>query len=128
MARFDLHDTEWAIIAPLLPKQGRGPLRKDDRLVLNGIFYVLRTGAPWRDLPERYGPHTTIYNRYVRWTKRGIWRDIFEALSRDCKDALVFVDSSIVKAHRAAAGAKGGSWPKVLAAHAAVAGVRFTPL
>jgi len=128
MARFDLTDEEWAIIHPLLPPQGRGPRRKDDRLVLNGIFYVLRTGAPWRDLPERYGPHTTIYNRYVRWTKRGVWREIFETLARDCKDALIFVDSSIVKAHRAAAGSKGGSWRKVLAAHEEAAAVRFTRL
>ena len=128
MARFDLTDEEWAVILPLLPPKGRGPCRKDDRLVLNGIFYVLRTGAPWRDLPERYGPHTTVYNRYIRWTKRGVWRDIFEALARDCKDALIFVDSSIVKAHRAAAGSKGGNWRRVLAAHAEVAAVRFTRL
>ena len=128
MGRFDLTDAEWAVISPLLPQPGRGPTRKDDRLVLNGVFYVLRTGSPWRDLPERYGPYTTIYNRYIRWTKRGVWRDIFDALARECKDALVFVDSSIVKAHRAAAGAKGGSWPRVSAAHAAVAAVRFTPL
>lgn len=66
MARFDLTDEEWAIIVPLLPQQGRGPERKDDRKVLNGIFYILRTGAPWRDLPERYGPRTTVYNRYIR--------------------------------------------------------------
>ncbi len=128
MARFDLTDEEWAIVAPLVPAEGRGPKRKDDRTVLNGIFYVLRTGAPWRDLPERYGPHTTVYNRYVRWAKRGVWRDIFEALACDCKDALVFVDSSIVKAHRAAAGSKGGSWHKVSDAHAEVAAVRFTRL
>ena len=128
MNRFDLTDTEWAVIAPLLPEQGRGPRRKDDRVVLNGIFYILRTGAPWRDLPERYGPHTTVYNRYVRWAKRGVWSDIFNALSRECKDALIFVDSSIVKAHRAASGAKGGSWGRVSGAHAAVAAVRFTPL
>jgi len=81
MARFDLTDDEWAVIDPLLPVQGRGPRRKDDRTILNGIFYILRTGAPWRDLPDRYGPHTTVYNRYVRWTKRGIWTGIFEALS-----------------------------------------------
>lgn len=92
-------------IAPFLLSQGRGPQRKDDRVILNGIFYVLRTGAPWRDLPDRYGPHTTVYNRYVRWTKRGIWGDILEALSRDYKDALIFVGSSIVKPHRTAAGA-----------------------
>ncbi len=64
MARFDLTDEEWMIISPLLPARGRGPKRKDDRRVLNGIFYILRTGAPWRDLPERYGPRTTVYNRY----------------------------------------------------------------
>lgn len=128
MARFDLSDEEWAVIQPLLPQQGRGPRRKDDRTVLNGIFYILRTGAPWRDLPERYGPHTTVYNRYVRWGLRGVWRDIFEALARSCKDALIFIDSSIVKAHRAAAGSKKGNWQKVLDAHAGVAAVRFTRL
>ena len=128
MARFDLSDEEWAVIEPLLPKKGRGPARKDDRTVLNCIFYILRTGAPWRDLPDRYGPHTTVYNRYVRWGKRGVWQGIFEALATECEDALIFVDSSIVKAHRAAAGAKGGSFAKVLDAHAAVAAVKFTPL
>jgi len=128
MARFDLSDEEWVAIAPLLPAKGRGPERKDDRTVLNGIFYILRTGAPWRDLPARYGPHTTVYNRYVRWAKRGIWQGIFEALARDCKDALIFVDSSIVKAHRAAAGSKGGSWRRVSDAHAEVAAARFTRL
>jgi transposase len=128
MARFDLSDEEWAVIEPLLPKKGRGPARKDDRTVLNCICYILRTGAPWRDLPDRYGPHTTVYNRYVRWGKRGVWQGIFEALATECEDALIFVDSSIVKAHRAAAGAKGGSFAKVLDAHAAVAAVKFTPL
>ena len=128
MARFGLSDEEWAVIEPLLPKKGRGPTRKDDRMVLNGIFYILRTGAPWRDLPDRYGPHTTVYNRYVRWGDRGIWRGIFEALANQCEDALVFVDSSIVKAHRSASGAKGGSFNKVLDAHAAVAAVKFMPL
>ena len=128
MARFDLSDEEWAVIQPLLPKKGRGPARKDDRTILNGIFFTLRTGAPWRDLPERYGPHTTVYNRYVRWGERGVWRGIFEALASECEDALVFVDSSIVKAHRAASGAKGGSFAKVLDAHAAAAAVRFTSL
>ena len=128
MARFDLSDEEWATIAPLLPKKGRGPARKDDRIILNGIFYILRTGAPWRDLPDRYGPHTTVYNRYVRWGLRGIWTGIFNALAGECKDSLVFIDASIVKAHRCASGAKGGNWRKVLAAHAAVAQVRFTRL
>ncbi len=86
--RFDLSDEEWAVIEPLLPKGGRGPKRMDDRRVLNGIFYILRTGAPWRDLPERYGPRTTIYNRYARWARRGIWKAIFDGLAEHSGDSL----------------------------------------
>ena len=126
MARFDLSDEEWAVIEPLLPKDGRGPKRKDDRKILNGVFYVLRTGAPWRDLPERYGPYTTVYSRYNRWDERGVWKDIFDALAEECEDSLIFIDASIVKAHRAASGSKRGSWRKVLDAHAAVAQAKFT--
>jgi len=128
MGRFDLSDEEWAIIEPHFPIAGRDPARQDDRRVLNGIFYILRTGAPWRDLPERYGPRTTVYNRYNRWGQRGIWKAIFDALAKERKDSLIFIDSSIVKAHRAAAGSKKGNWRNVLDAHAAVAQVRFTRL
>ena len=89
--------------------------------ILNGIFYVLRSGCPWRDLPECYGPYTTCYNRYNRWTKRGIWKAIFDRLATKSKHSLHMIDSTIVRAHRSVSGAKGGNWPKVLAAHAAVA-------
>src|SRR5262245_37032300 len=95
MARFDLSDAEWAIIAPLLPKS-RGVARVDDRRVLNGIFWILRTGSPWRDLLERYGPYTTVYNRFNRWAKAGVWVRIFEALAARFPDSLQFIDSSIV--------------------------------
>jgi transposase len=73
MSRYDLTDSEWRVIEPLLPNKPRGVPRVDDRRVLNGIFWVLRSGAPWRDLPERYGPRTTCYNRFVRWRKAGVW-------------------------------------------------------
>ena len=63
MSRYDLTHFEWRVIEPLLPNKPRGVPRVDDRRVLNGIFWVLRSGAPWRDLPERYGPRTTCYNR-----------------------------------------------------------------
>ena len=66
MARYDLGEAEWRLIEPLLPNKPPGVARVDDRRVINGIFYVLRTGSPWRDLPGRYGPHTTVYNRYNR--------------------------------------------------------------
>ncbi|MCH8347223.1 MAG: transposase [Proteobacteria bacterium] len=70
--RFDLSDDERAIIQSLLPANRKGPRRVDDRRVLNGIFYILHTGAPWRDLPERYRARTTVYNRYARWARRGV--------------------------------------------------------
>ena len=107
--RFDLSDEEWALIEPMLPKDVRGKARVDDRRVMNGIFYVLRTGCPWRDMPERYGPRTTVYNRFNRWAKRGIWEQIFKTLAAKSKNSLHLIDSTIVEAHRAASGAKGGS-------------------
>ena len=68
--RFDLSDEDWALLEPLLPKS-RKSARVDDRKIMNAIFYVLRTGMPWRDLPARYGPYTTAYNRFNRWSRRG---------------------------------------------------------
>lgn len=68
MARFDLTDLEWSVMQPLLPTKVRGVKRVDDRRVLNGIFWRLRTGAPWTDIPERYGPYTTCVNRFNRWS------------------------------------------------------------
>lgn len=112
MARFDLSDTEWAIIAPLLPGADgdrNGRPRLDDRKVLNGIFFVLRTGTPWRDLPERYGPYTTVYNRFNRWAKRGVWLKVFEALAARSPQSMHLIDSSIVRAHQHAAGGKKGA-------------------
>ena len=112
MARFDLSDTEWAIITPLLPGADgvrNGRPRLDDRKVLNGIFFVLRTGTPWRDLPERYGPYTTVYNRFNRWAKRGVWLKVFEALAAKSPQSMHLIDSSIVRAHQHAAGGKKGA-------------------
>ena len=105
--RFDLSDAEWALLEPLMPKSRKSG-RTDDRKIMNAIFYVLRTGMPWRDLPERYGPYTTAYNRFNRWSRRGIWKRIFDALASKSRDSLYLIDSTIVKAHRAASGGKGG--------------------
>lgn len=108
MARFDLTDFEWALIQPLLPNKPRGVARVDDRRVLNGIFWVLRTGSPWRDLPERYGPCTTVYNRFNRWAKAGVWVRVFETLAEKSPDSMQFIDSSIIRVHQQAAAQKGG--------------------
>jgi transposase len=109
MARFDLSDIEWRLIRPLLPNKPRGVARVDDRRVLNGIFYVLRTGSPWRDLPERYGPCTTVYNRFNRWARAGVWVQVFETLAAKSPGSMALIDSSIVRAHQHAAGGKKGA-------------------
>jgi transposase len=72
---------EWSVIVPLLPNKPRGVPRPDDRKILNGIFWRLRTGSPWADISERYGPYTTCYNRFVRWRKIGVWDRLFGAVS-----------------------------------------------
>ena len=94
MARFDLTDFEWSVIQPLLPTKVRGVPRVDDRRVLNGIFWRLRTGAPWADIPSRYGPHTTCVNRFNRWRKAGVWDRILDGVSKAYEGDLQMIDSS----------------------------------
>jgi|SRR5665213_591557 len=106
MSRFDLSDFEWGVIAPLLPDKPRGVPRVDDRRVLNGIFFVLRSGMPWRDLPERYGPYTTIYNRFNRWRKAGVWDRMMDAITAAYDGDVQMIDSSSIRVHQHAAGAK----------------------
>src|SRR6202142_1061919 len=96
MARFDLTDFEWSVITPLLPNKVRGVKRVDDRRVLNGIFWRLRTGAPWADIPERYGPHTTCVNRFNRWRRAGVWDRLLEAVSRAYDGDIQMIDSSSI--------------------------------
>ena len=104
--RYDLTDFEWSVIEPLLPKKRRGVKPKNNRRVLNGIFWVLRAGAPWRDLPERYCPHTTAYNRFNRWRKAGIWDGLMDAVVKAHDGKVQMIDSSIVRVHQHASGVK----------------------
>ena len=106
--RYELTDFEWSIIEPLLPNKPRGVPRADDRKVLNGIYWRLRTGSPWADIPERYGPPTTCYNRFVRWRKLGVWDRIFDAVSATYDGDLQMVDSSSIRVHQHAANIKRG--------------------
>lgn len=106
---FWLSDEQWAAIAPHLPMVHTGPERKDDRRVISGIVHRLREGCRWRALPDEYGPYTTVFNRYNRWSRRGLWQRIFEALvERSDPPGLAMIDSSAVKAHRSANGARKG--------------------
>ena len=115
-----LSDGEWQRIEPLLPRGRRGAHRVDDRRVISGILHMLRSGARWRDCPPEYGPYTTIYNRFNRWSRQGIWLDMFKAVSGSAElFGTASIDSSHVKAHRSAAGGKGGRSTKPSAARAA---------
>jgi transposase len=101
--RYELTDHEWFAIKPLLPNKPRGIPRVDDRRVLNGIFWVLRSGASWRDLPRRLGPFTTSYNRFVRWRRAGVWSRIMSALATTHDASVHMIDTSIVRVHQHAA-------------------------
>jgi transposase len=125
---FWLTDDQFARIEPHLPTDTRGKARVDDRRVISGIVHVLKSGGRWTDAPSVYGPHKTLYNRYVRWAAKGVWFDLFHVLARaGGLPAQVLIDSSAVKAHRSASGGKGGSASKRLGARAAGVRPRSTP-
>ena len=115
--RGELTDAQWAKLEPLLPprKPKTGKPNNDHRTILNGILWKLRTGAPWRDLAERYGPWSTVASRFRRWRLAGIWDRLLAVLQRQADAAgevdweLQFVDGTVIRAHQHAAGAKGGT-------------------
>ena len=117
---FWLSDEAWARIEPHLPRGKPGKPRVDDRRVISGILHVLKTGCRWRDVPEAYGPPTTVYNRFNRWSSRGVWRRLFEKIAASGPvPAELSIDSSHVKAHRSATGSKRGNGRKPSAARGA---------
>ena len=103
MARSDMSNLEWNFVKVLLPNKTRGVKRVDDRRVINGILFALRTGIPWRDMPEQYGPWSTIYNRFNRWSKAGIWDEIFDAVVDSRNVDAVMVEATSIRAHPSAA-------------------------
>jgi transposase len=124
---FWLSDLQWAVLDPLLPKNQSGAHRVDDRRVISGVIHVLKVGCRWQDCPSIYGPPTTIYNRFRRWTIRGVWRRLFLALAEAEPGDIQMIDSSSIKAHRSAGGGKGGPKFRRSAVRAAVARPRSTP-
>ncbi|MEA2891790.1 MAG: hypothetical protein QOI05_2583 [Bradyrhizobium sp.] len=98
--RYELAEYEWVALKAMLPNKPRGVPRVNDRRVLNGIFWVLRSGAPWRDLPDHFGPYTTCYNRFVRWRRAGVWSRIIDALAAAHDAAVQMIDTSIVRVHQ----------------------------
>lgn len=116
MNRYDLTPAQWERLEPLLPPQkpNTGRPNHDHRTIINGIVWILRTGAPWRDVPERYGPWKTVSSRFYRWRQAGVWDRILAALQTDADAknqldwSIHFVDSTVIRAHQHAAGAKKG--------------------
>lgn len=119
MARKLMSDAEWAFFEPFIMgiRQPNGRKPVDHRRVLDGIFWIARTGAPWRDLPEEFGKWGSVYRQFRRWTLAGLWESILEVLndSEAVPDTVQMIDSTIVRAHHCAAGAKGGLKARILA-------------
>src|SRR5690606_29547191 len=127
MALFWLSDEAWAAIEPHLPKNQPGARRVDDRRVISGILHVLKVGCRWCDCPADYGPSTTIYNRFNRWSRRGFWLKLLDALvDAGAVTRSTAIDSTYIKAQRAAFGGKGGARRRRSAARAAAGRPRST--
>ena len=122
MIRGLMSDEEWSCLEPFVIERGArsGRRPRDHRLVLDGIFWIARTGSPWRDLPEEFGKWSSVYRQFRRWTLTGLWEQIMEALNESglVPDALQMIDSTVVRAHHQAAGAKGGLRDRVSAVRA----------
>lgn len=123
-------DAEWKFFEPFVVvtcgKSGRRP--KDHRLVLDGIFWIARAGAQWRDLHEYFGKWSSVYRQFRRWTLAGVWENMLEALAKSKvePDSLQMIDSTVIRAHHLEAGAKGGLKDRVLAVQKVVLRQKFT--
>jgi transposase len=122
LARCLISDEEWSVFRPFLTENGAlgGRPPRDHRRTLDGIFWIARTGAPWRDLPEEFGAWNSVYRQFRRWTVSGMWEVILEAFAEADPDAaaLQMIDSTTIRAHHCAAGGKGGLIAKALAVRA----------
>ncbi len=108
--RYEITDAEWEYIKPYIPEEqkasSRGRPCKDSRTMHNGIFWILRSGAAWRDVPKRYDPWQIVYKRFAKWSKAGMFEKIFKDLTADADMQDISIDSTCIKAHKASAGAK----------------------
>ncbi len=110
MARRELRNDQWKKIKELLPGKKSDPGRtgKNNRKFVDAVLWIARTGAHWRELPSSFGPWNSVFQRYNRWSKAGVWERLFQALSNDPDFEYLMIDSTIVRAHQHSAGAKGG--------------------
>jgi transposase len=104
-SRYELSEAQWSRIQDLLPgrKESVGRTAADNRVFVNGVLWVLRSGARWSDLPEHYGKYKSVHKRFARWAASGVWDRLFRTLIRDAKNEYLMIDSTIVRAHQQAA-------------------------
>ena len=109
MHRHALTEAQWARLGAFLPRQRTGPkATRGDRLFIEAVLFRVKTGMPWRDLPERFGPWKSVYNRFANWARKGHWAVIFRELQLEVDETGSIVDGSVVRAHQDASGGKGG--------------------
>ena len=108
--RYELTDEQWVKIESILPGKRSDPGRTagDNRQFVHGVLWILRSGAHWHDLPERYGKWKTVHKRFTRWAKSGVWEKVFQSLLKDRRNPYLMIDSTLVKAHQQAVTGKGG--------------------
>jgi putative transposase len=108
--RYELSEAQWVRIAPMLPGKVTDPGRTatDNRLFVNGVLWVLRSGAHWQHLPERYGKWKSVHARFTRWARKSVWEQVFAALIKDRDNKYLMLDSTLVRVHQQAAAGKGG--------------------
>ena len=121
MIRRELTDAQWARIEKLVPgKEGdKGRHGEDYRLFVDAVLWIARTGAPWRDLPPEFGNWNSQFQRFRRWARKGVWESLFKELSVESDSEYLLIDSTIVRTHQHAAGAKGGATRRRLGIRAA---------
>jgi transposase len=128
MERDKLRDDQWQRIEQMLPGKVTDPGRSaaDNRLFMEAVLWILRTGAPWRDLPQSFGPWNSVYQRFRRWSERGVWFNVFRELAKDADFEEIYLDGSIVRAHQHAAGAAKKTELKLSVGRAVASRPRFT--
>lgn len=117
MSRHDISDEKWMVIEPFLRSQNtetRGRKPKDNRLMFNGILWIMKTGAPWRDIPKEFGAWETVYKRFAKWTKLKVWDDLFNSVINHADYESIMIDSSYIKLHQHGCGATGGQFHQAI--------------
>lgn len=108
MKRHELTDAQWQLIEALMPTGAGRPAVRGNRNFINAVVWIAKTGAPWRDLPERFGPWKSVFNRFSNWCKRGTWTAIFKSLAFNEDEVAALMDGTVIRAHQDSSGGRGG--------------------